>query len=505
MTQQRSHFFLDVDDDVRLTQIFGQAGVLSAEFLDFFFHGVALGLRPAFLWGQSLENSLGPFSPPVPVAFCINCGAHNPEDAVFCLSCGQTLYRPPQGVVSHKVVDWRRVRVPLLVLLLAILLGAIGISIRKAGTSEQNSITTAKPLVDHSPKATQLDEAVLMIVGMNAKGSPVSQGSGFILSSDGLAGSNYHVFRGVTRAFAECCNGRKFEILSVEGADLEKDLVVFQLYEVGRTEKPQGLPHVVFAPSRELKVGQRVIAVGSPQELENTVSDGILSAIRESDSVRYLQITAPISPGSSGGPVLDSDGHMIGVATFQFEKGQNLNFAVAADYIQPLLNQHFQISIKEFQTTVRRAQRQAQNAATTSNADVNSIQDHKSADSSLTGQFSGIVHNQSVGISAEFAILVSDSEGNLTGCMGVQQPLFGSGPLEGFVSDSDVTFIVTSAIGKIAFQGKRRSAAINGSYTVEHPDGTEQKGTFTLQRTSRQGLGEDFNSSQCPTDAELHN
>jgi hypothetical protein len=65
MTQQRSHFFLDVDDDVRLTQIFSQAGVLSAKFLDFFFHRVALGLRPAFLWGQSLEDSLGPLSPPV--------------------------------------------------------------------------------------------------------------------------------------------------------------------------------------------------------------------------------------------------------------------------------------------------------------------------------------------------------------------------------------------------------------------------------------------------------
>ena len=67
MTQQRSHFFLDVDDDVRLTQIFGQTGVLSAKFLDFFFHRVALGFRPTFLWGQSLEDSLGPLSPPVGV------------------------------------------------------------------------------------------------------------------------------------------------------------------------------------------------------------------------------------------------------------------------------------------------------------------------------------------------------------------------------------------------------------------------------------------------------
>jgi hypothetical protein len=90
--------------------------------------------------------------------------------------------------------------------------------------------------------------------------------------------------------------------------------------------------------------------------LENSVSDGILSAIREVDSVRYLQITAPISPGSSGGPVLDSAGQMIGVATFQFKKGQNLNFAVAADHIKPLLDQHFQLSLNEFQSIVGHAQ-----------------------------------------------------------------------------------------------------------------------------------------------------
>ncbi len=440
----------------------------------------------------------------VTVAFCINCGVHNPDDAVFCLSCGQTLYRLPKRVGARKVVGWRRVRVPVLVFLLVILAVVVVLSLRKSATTEQNSNNTAKPPAEHSAKPKQLDEAVLTIVGMDTKGSAVSQGSGFILSSDGLAGSNYHVFRGVTRAFAECCNDRKFEIVEVEGADLAKDLVVFQLYEVGKIEKPQGLPHVVFAPSNDLKVGQRVIAVGSPQGLENTVSDGILSAIRESDSVRYLQITAPISPGSSGGPVLDSEGYMIGVATFQLEKGQNLNFAVAADYIQPLLNQHLQVPIKEFQTIVRRAQRQEKGTATTSNADTTSHQDLKTDDTSLTGQFSGIVHNQSVGMSAEFAIVISDSEGNLAGCMGVKQPLFGSGPLGGFISDSDVAFIVTSAIGKITFQGKRRGTGISGIYTVEGPDGTKQQGTFTLQRTSRKGPAENLNSSDCPTDAELH-
>ena len=65
MTQQRSHFFLDVDDDVRLTQIFGQACVLAAKLLDFFFHRIALGLRPALLRSQRLEDAMGPLAPPV--------------------------------------------------------------------------------------------------------------------------------------------------------------------------------------------------------------------------------------------------------------------------------------------------------------------------------------------------------------------------------------------------------------------------------------------------------
>jgi len=394
--------------------------------------------------------------------------------------------------------------VPFLVLLVVLLgIFAVIVSLKETGNSQQN-VSNMKPPDDHSQKTTPFDEAVLMIVGMNAKGSPVSQGSGFIVRPDGLAGSNYHVLRGVSQAFAECCNGRKFEILSVEGADLEKDLLVFQLYELGSIEKPRNLPHVTFAPSESLKVGQKVIAIGSPQGLENTVSDGILSAIREYDSVRYLQITAPISPGSSGGPVLNSDGRMIGVATFQFERGQNLNFAVSADYIQPLLDQHFQVSIKQFQAAVRHAQSQGREATTSTAADALQ-QEHKSDKSPLTGQFGGIVHNQTVDTSADFGIVVLDNQGALTGCMGVQKPLFGSGPLEGFILDSEVTFVVRSAIGKITFRGKRMNAAINGTYSVEHPDGTEQQGAFTLKRTSSKGPDEDFSPSSCPTDAELHN
>jgi hypothetical protein len=109
---------------------------------------------------------------------------------------------------------------------------------------------------------------------------------------------------------------------------------------------------------------------------------------------------------------------------------------------------------------VRNAQGQERGATTSSTGDAPQ-QDHRSDKSSLTGQFGGIVHNQTANVSAEFGIVGLDQHGTLAGCMVVQQPLFGSGPFEGFISDPDVTFIVTSAIGKITFQGTRRNASIN--------------------------------------------
>jgi S1-C subfamily serine protease len=379
-------------------------------------------------------------------------------------------------------------------------------------SSDVKRDTSKLPTVP-ATRATPVGAPVLTIVASNLAGTAVSQGSGFILSSDGLAGSNYHVIKGATEAIAECCNGRVFEIRSVEGADLEKDLVVFQLYERGRTDKPQNLPYVTLGSSKDLSVGDKVIAVGSPQGLENTISDGILSAVREYKSIRYLQITAPISPGSSGGPVLNDSGRMVGIATFQFEKGQNLNFAVDADHIRPLLDQHFGISLAEFQSVVRGSQR-PQSSVTTRNTETvaapNSSQiatpnsTETVEEPSFTGAFGGIVHNTSANVSAEFAITVRDVDGALSGCMGVAAPLFGSGPLAGLASGDDMSFTVKSPIGKITFKGHRTNESISGSYWVEHEDRPNEEGTFTLQKAKTQGPSENFNPAKCPSDAEIH-
>jgi hypothetical protein len=316
-----------------------------------------------------------------------------------------------------------------------------------------------------------------------------------------LAGTNYHVLQGARSAIAQCCNGRVFEVSQIEGLDEKKDLILFRMRLRDGNGAPRDLHPVDLETSPNEQVGEKVTVVGSPQGLENTVSDGILSAVREYDSIRYLQITAPISPGSSGGPVFNESGRMIGIATLQMKEGQNLNFAISSQHLVPLLDQHLEVSLAE----LPRAEEPASNQEKTEPAAAADIPTESGiASGSLTGQFGGIVHNESVDTSAPFSIIVQQSDDALSGCMGVRQPLFGSGPLQGHVSGNEVAFDVTSAIGTIRFTGTTHGTSITGTYIVDQISGTQQTGTFTLERMNTKELGPSFGPANCPTDAEVH-
>ena len=92
-------------------------------------------------------------------------------------------------------------------------------------------------------------------------------------------------------------------------------------------------PPVTLGRVADLRVGQKVYAIGSPQGLDLTLSDGMVSSLREGPDGTFVQTTAPISPGSSGGGLFDESGTLVGIVTFQMRAGQNLNFAVPADWI----------------------------------------------------------------------------------------------------------------------------------------------------------------------------
>jgi len=172
--------------------------------------------------------------------------------------------------------------------------------------------------------------STVLLVMEDAAGRPLSLGSGFFVR-DGEIASNLHVVEGAGRGYAKLVGQKtKYDIEGITAVDPDRDLVVLKI----SAARPQTLS---LGNSDGVQVGEPVYAVGNPQGLEGTFSQGIVSSIREVGTDKLLQITAPISPGSSGGPVLNGKGEVIGVSVATFRGGQNLNFAIPSNYLKTLL------------------------------------------------------------------------------------------------------------------------------------------------------------------------
>ncbi|UCH93726.1 MAG: trypsin-like peptidase domain-containing protein, partial [Candidatus Aminicenantes bacterium] len=173
-------------------------------------------------------------------------------------------------------------------------------------------------------------ESVVLIKILDRDGNTISVGSGFIINDNGDIISNRHVFRGAHQAEVETTKG-KFTVAKVQAQDANNDLVRLSLGRTGRKFKP-----IKMSDSMP-EVGESIMVIGNPLGLEATVSSGIVSARRKFLPFgQVIQITCPISPGSSGSPVLNMKGEVIGVATFQMVKGQNLNFAIPIAHAKAL-------------------------------------------------------------------------------------------------------------------------------------------------------------------------
>jgi S1-C subfamily serine protease len=163
---------------------------------------------------------------------------------------------------------------------------------------------------------------VVTVVGFNAAGKVMRIGSGVFINPEGHLITNLHVISGVARAEVKLPRGEVYPLTAMVAVDPKADLVKLAVNLPG-----SALRSLTVSGVRP-QVGEHVVVLGSPLGLEQTVSDGMVSAIRTiRDRGEFLQISAPISPGSSGGPVLNMAGQVIGIVTFQV-KGQNINFAV---------------------------------------------------------------------------------------------------------------------------------------------------------------------------------
>lgn len=144
--------------------------------------------------------------------------------------------------------------------------------------------------------------------------------------------------------------GAHYEVLAVQGFNAYEDVVLFQLGRVmeGKVELPSSLPAVTLGSPAAANVGDRVASIGSPKGLSNTVSDGLVSNIREEGGRRLIQTMAPILPGSSGAPLFNTNAWVIGLTALEMREGQNLNFAVAIKCVANLLQRCEELPLPDF-------------------------------------------------------------------------------------------------------------------------------------------------------------
>lgn len=176
----------------------------------------------------------------------------------------------------------------------------------------------------------RIKPSAVAIETFDAKGATLSRGSGFFVAGDKII-TNRHVIEKSSRVEIHLIDGKKITARGVLAIDGEGDLALLQVDVPQNSVAP--LPLVQTAPQE----GESIVVIGNPFGLEGSVSNGIVSAVREIPGYgKIIQITAPISPGSSGSPVVNMRGQVIGVATLQAAEGQSINFAVPSARIAQL-------------------------------------------------------------------------------------------------------------------------------------------------------------------------
>lgn len=190
------------------------------------------------------------------------------------------------------------------------------------------AVLSAKP---HVRIADENGPAVVAVNILHKKGT--STGTGFIVGADGLIATNKHVVADAAYINITLNTGKTSGEAKIVAVHPVADLALLKITAAN-------LPTVTFGDSDYARPGSRITVIGNPRRLQNTVSDGLISQVRlVGKSLVMQQISAPISPSSSGSPVFNRDGLVISIATSTFagEDNQNLNFAVPVNYLKELM------------------------------------------------------------------------------------------------------------------------------------------------------------------------
>jgi len=185
--------------------------------------------------------------------------------------------------------------------------------------------------------------SVVLLQNYNDENQLAATGSGFCIG-DSLIATNYHVLRGAARLVAKAQDSTTFEGSEIESYDPQSDLAVVKFENLH-------LKAIPFGDPTGLKQGDHVTAIGSPLGIQNTLSDGMVTNLLANGGL--IQTSAPISHGSSGGPLLDDHGRVIGITSATRPEGELVNFAISVAYLQRLLGNPSPVEFSQFLTQTR--------------------------------------------------------------------------------------------------------------------------------------------------------
>lgn len=279
----------------------------------------------------------------VRIQFCLHCGAQLGEDSAFCAKCGKPVGEEgkeipynPTGEEKNVHTDTaeapqkKKLERPLVIalwslgILTVLLLAIVGWLLATHSTaSEPEEIVL-------TPKMAA--EQVLYLEVYDHLDNSIATGSGFLVDDSMKLATNYHVIAGGHHIEVyDSENHCLAEITHALAYDETADIALLEM-----TEIVDVLP-LPLADSSQVRQGDKIYAIGYPLGLNNTLSDGIVSSVFVEEGVDTLQITAPVSSGSSGGALLNEDCGVIGIVFASNTRGQNMNFAIASNELAEML------------------------------------------------------------------------------------------------------------------------------------------------------------------------
>lgn len=264
---------------------------------------------------------------------CNQCGAEQVEETQVCSACGDCADKggvadiPEKTTAAHKQKKNWVVALWITIGMVAVIAVASALMIKMAGFFEEDKVAFS----DDPAAISAASPSVVMLNCYDQSGELFATGSGFAFFQDGVIVTNYHVIdEEVYRVKASTEEGASFALTWILAYDEEKDIAILG------TDEATNLKLLQPGASQALQKGEKVVAIGSPLGLMNSVSSGVFSAYVQEGEMNTLQFTAAISSGSSGGALFNDAGEVLGITYASYEGGQNINLAVPIEEVSAL-------------------------------------------------------------------------------------------------------------------------------------------------------------------------